>query len=129
MDATRLPANFASTANSVEALAFLVKDALLVVDDFAPTGLQGDRELHGVAERIFRAAGNQQGRSRMTNGSTTASSQPPRALVLATGEEVPRGLSIRARLLILDVNPGDVNCCALTGCREVRPWGHFWFGR
>ena len=43
MDASRLPANFASTGNAVEALAFHAKDALLVVDDFAPTG---EGELH-----------------------------------------------------------------------------------
>jgi hypothetical protein len=38
MDARRLPGNFASTANALEELAFLAKDALLVVDDFVPTG-------------------------------------------------------------------------------------------
>ncbi len=125
MDAAHLPANFASTANSVEMLAFLAKDALLVVDDFAPTGLPGDRELRGIAERIFRAAGNQQGRSRMSNGQTSASSQPPRALVLATGEEVPKGLSIRSRLLIINVNPGEVDTVALTECQEAALQGQF----
>jgi hypothetical protein len=34
MEASRLPANFASTANALESLAFFAKDALLVVDDF-----------------------------------------------------------------------------------------------
>jgi hypothetical protein len=38
MDASGLPANFASTANALELLAFSANDALLVVDDFAPTG-------------------------------------------------------------------------------------------
>src|SRR5579871_2574134 len=37
MDATNLPANFASTGNALEGIAFHAKDALLVVDDFAPT--------------------------------------------------------------------------------------------
>ncbi len=47
MDAKCLPANFASTGNaSLQPLAFQAKDALLVVDDYAPTGRQGDGELH-----------------------------------------------------------------------------------
>jgi hypothetical protein len=39
MGASHLPANFASTANALEEIAFAAKDALLVVDDFAPAGL------------------------------------------------------------------------------------------
>ena len=42
MEASRLPANFASTGNALELLAFSAKDALLVVDDFAPQGGTGD---------------------------------------------------------------------------------------
>ena len=72
MDASRLPANFASTANALEELAFSAKDALLVVDDFAPTGGVGDSALYAVAERLFRAAGNHQGRSRMGGHGTLA---------------------------------------------------------
>ena len=108
MDASRLPANFASTANSLEHLAFSAKDALLVVDDFVPTGGMGDNLLHGVAERLFRAVGNRQGRNRMGSNGQLRSSQSPRALLLATGEEVPRGQSLRARLLMVEVQPGDV---------------------
>ena len=91
MDASRLPANFASTANALEGLAFHAKDALLVVDDFAPTGRRGDGELNSIAERLFRATGNQQGRSRLGGNGRLSAPKPPRALVLATGEEVPRG--------------------------------------
>jgi len=123
LDATRLPANFASTANALESLAFHAKDALLVADDFAPTGLEGDRGLHGLAERLFRAAGNQQGRSRLSNGGRPSAAKPPRALVLATGEDVPKGQSIRARLLIIDVTPGEVDCATLTECQEAAQQG------
>ena len=125
MEATRLPANFASTANALESLAFHAKDALLVVDDFAPAELQGDRELNSVAERLFRSAGNQQGRSRLNNAGHPSLARPPRALVLATGEDVPRGQSIRARMLIIDVSPGDVNCAVLTECQNAARQGHF----
>src|SRR5262249_35935312 len=59
MDGRSLPANFASTGNALEWLAFYAKDALLVVDDFAPRARGGDGELQSIAERLFRAAGNQ----------------------------------------------------------------------
>jgi hypothetical protein len=43
----------------------------------------------------------------------------PRALILATGEEVPQGQSIRARLLIVDVRGGDVDRTALSECQRA----------
>jgi len=124
MDASRLPANFASTANSLEHLAFSAKDALLVVDDFVPTGGSADNLLHGVAERLFRSVGNRQGRNRMGSNGQLRSSQSPRALLLATGEEVPRGQSLRARLLMVEVQPGDVNRGSLNECQNAAQHGH-----
>src|SRR5262249_53219495 len=38
MDRLHLPASWSSTANALEGIAFQIKDALLVIDDFAPTG-------------------------------------------------------------------------------------------
>jgi len=109
MDANGLPASFSSTGNALEELVFAAKDALLVVDDFVPTGGIDDRALHGVAERLFRAAGNHQGRGRMNGQGTLLASRPPRALLLGTGEQVPRGDSLRGRLIIVEVHPGDVD--------------------
>ena len=113
MNAAHLPANFASTGCALEEIAFQAKDSLVVIDDFVPTGRGTDGALQGLAERIFRAAGNRQGRSRMT-GHGLRASRPPRALLLATGEEVPHGHSIRARLFVIEARPGDVNQWALT---------------
>jgi hypothetical protein len=76
LDAAHLPGHFASTANALESLAFEGKDALLVIDDYAPTGRYGDDRLENVAERLFRAAGNQQGRSRMTGNGRVKSPRP-----------------------------------------------------
>ena len=109
MDATNLPANFASTGNALEGIAFHAKDALLVVDDFAPTGTHRDSDLDRIAERLFRAAGNRQGRSRLSGNGRLSAPKPPRALVLATGEKVPPGRSIRARLLVVEVTSGEVD--------------------
>jgi hypothetical protein len=124
MDAAHLPAHFASTANALEVLAFHGKDALLVVDDFAPTGRHGDDGLENVAERLFRAVGNQQGRSRMFGNGRLQQARPPRALLLATGEKVPQGHSIRARLVIVEVALGEVDRAVLSECQRYAEDGH-----
>src|SRR5262249_21269148 len=53
MDARHLPGSWASTGNSLESLAFAAKDALLVVDDFAPGGGTHDvQRYHREADRL-----------------------------------------------------------------------------
>jgi hypothetical protein len=108
MDARHLPAGWSSTGNALEALAFAAKDALLVVDDFCPAGSAADvQRSHKDADRLFRGQGNHAGRQRMRADATLRPAKPPRGLVLSTGEDVPRGQSLRARLLVLEVSPGD----------------------
>ena len=51
--------------------------------------------------------------------------QPPRALLLATGERVPGGPSLRARLLIVDVAPGQVDRARLSECQRAGQKGQF----
>jgi hypothetical protein len=110
MDARRLPANWSSTGNALEGLAFAAKDALLVVDDFAPSGTPADvARFHREAERLLRAAGNGSGRQRMRADGSLRPPKPPRCLVLATGEDIPRMQSIRARLLIVEAAKGDID--------------------
>jgi hypothetical protein len=109
LDARHLPGSWTSTGNALEGLAFLAKDALLVVDDFAPAGNQADvQRYHRDAERLLRAQGNRAGRQRMTADAQLRAAKWPRGLVLATGEDVPRGQSARARALIIEVGPGDI---------------------
>jgi hypothetical protein len=138
MEASHLPANFASTGNALESLASSAKDGLLVVDDFVPIGGSGDSALQRLAERLFRAVGNHQARSRMRGDGHLQVPRLPRALVMATGEEVPRGESIRARMLIVEVRPGEVDRAALSRCQAVAEGGRFtaalgaylaWFAR
>jgi hypothetical protein len=71
---------------------------------------------HGAADRLFRAAGNGAGRGRLDSSAALRESKPPRALILSTGEEIPRGHSVRARLLITEIAkgaiaPGDLGKC------------------
>lgn len=108
LDARHLPANWSSTGNALEALAFTAKDALLVVDDFCPTGSSSDvQRYHKEADRLFRGQGNRAGRQRLRADASLRPSKPPRGLTLSTGEDTPRGQSLRARLLVQEVSPGD----------------------
>ena len=87
----RLPASWADTANMLEKKAFLAKDAVLVVDDFAPTGTTADiQRLHREADRLFRAAGNRSGRARMRADGGSRPTYYPRGLIVSTGEDIPR---------------------------------------
>src|SRR5262249_39092121 len=99
LDARHLPGNWSSTGNALEGLAFVTKDALLVIDDFAPQASAADAfRLQREADRIFRAQGNRAGRLRMWADTTLRSPKHPRGLVLSTGEDVPLGQSLRARV-------------------------------
>lgn len=119
MDARHLPAAWASTGNALEGLAFQAKDALLVVDDFAPAGSTYDvQRLHREADRFLRAQGNQAGRQRMRSDATLRPAKQPRGLTLSTGEDVPRGQSLRARVLVLEMGPDDVDWHILTRCQQ-----------
>jgi len=110
-----LPAQWASTANALERLAFEAKDCLLVIDDFAPHGAPLEvARLHATAERVFRGAGNRAGRGRMAADGSMRPDYPPRGLLLASGEDVPAGHSLAARLVVVQVAPGDVRVAALT---------------
>ncbi|MGH7223354.1 MAG: hypothetical protein ACRELF_09005, partial [Gemmataceae bacterium] len=119
LDRCNLPGNWSSTANSLEAVAFACKDGLLVVDDFKPSGSTHDvSRLHQQAERLFRAQGNGAGRGRMRRDGSLAPDRPPRGLILSTGEEIPRGESLRARLFITEVVAGDIDPAKLTLCQS-----------
>jgi hypothetical protein len=121
-----LPANWASTANFLERLAFLTKDAVLVIDDFAPRGTQADvQALHRDADRILRAQGNRAGRGRLRSDATARPEYYPRGIILSSGEDVPRGHSLRPRIWIAEVSPGDVDVARLTEAQEAARQGMF----
>jgi Domain of unknown function (DUF3854)/Domain of unknown function (DUF927) len=125
-DARHLPGSWLSTGNALEALAFAAKDILLVVDDFAPGGAAADvARMHREADRVFRAQGNQAGRARLRPDGTMRPSKRPRGLILSTGEEVPRGQSLRARLLIVEVSPDDVDWERLADCQSDAAQGRY----
>ena len=126
MDSRHLPASWLSTGNALEGLAFLAKDVLLVVDDFAPTGTSNDvQRYHKEADRLFRGQGNQAGRGRMRSDGSLRPAKPPRGLILSTGEDIPRGLSLRARGLFLELGPNDLDWQRLSECQQDAASGRY----
>lgn len=114
-----LPGSWDSTMNSLQALAFYAKDAVLIVDDFVPRGSMSDiQRLHRDADRLIRSAGNQQGRGRMNADGSLRHPMWPRGLLISTGEDIPRGASCRARLIVLEADPNDMDWNTLTLCQR-----------
>lgn len=122
LDARNLPCSWSSTANAMEALAFVAKNAVLVIDDFVPQGSSYQvKALQATADRIIRAQGNQAGRARLTDVSGMQTTMYPRGIVMSTGEDTPEGHSVRARMLIREISAGDIQPADLTVCQGMRP--------
>jgi hypothetical protein len=122
--AKNLPAAWSSSANSLEAIAHTAKDAILVIDDFCPIGAAADQaRLHASADRVLRAQGNHSGRGRCWADGTVRPTKPPRGLIVATGEDIPRGQSLRARLATEQVGKDSVNWAGITKAQEAARTG------
>jgi hypothetical protein len=107
--------NFSDTANALEQRAFVLKDTLMLVDDFHPSVFAYEAHAKEVIlQRLVRAAGNRTGRARLTSEAKERRRYDPRGLILITGEELPSVQSTLARLLILDLDRGAVDLKKLT---------------
>ena len=126
MDASHLPANWSSTGNALEALAFAAKDALMVVDDFCPAGSQADvLRYHKEADRLFRAQGNRSGRQRCRTDGSPRAGKAPRGTILSTGEDIPHGHSLRARLMVVELVSSDAKPARNSLGMFGEPLSHF----
>lgn len=116
-----LPADWLGTANSLEKLSFHAKDVLFVVDDFRPAMSQSEnRKMQDAAARIIRAAGNRQGRSRLDSGSSFRRTYAPRGVVVSTAERGTAGVSVKSRLLNVDIEPLDIDKGKLADAQAQR---------
>ena len=118
-----LPANWKSTANYLESLAFAAKDMLIVVDDYSPRSPRERDAIQEKAERLFRGKANQQGRQRLGADLRARPTRYPRGLILATGEELPAGQSLRARIVFQSVGKDDITAEKLTVAQELAAAG------
>jgi hypothetical protein len=115
-----LPGSWTSTANALEEAAFTLKDALQVVDDFAPSSTRADADkMASTADRLLRAQGNGSARGRLRADGSRRPGRPPRGMILATAEDLPRGNSIRGRTLVLEVAKGSVRLDRLSTIQQL----------
>lgn len=122
-DRGSLPANFDSTANSVEGLLFAAKDAPAVVDDYNPAPDRRTQErMDQVAHRLLRSVGDLRGRSRMSADASVRRAKQPRCLAVATGEMSPPGAeSSAARAFEVEWLKGSVRLDRLSRAQKDAP--------
>ena len=121
-----LPASWHNTANANEAIAFILKDALDVIDDFKPIGGAVERQrMHADADKLLRAAGNRAGRGRLNSDSSMRAAKPPRGTIISTGEETPGGGSLNARLWVTEVQKGMIDKAKLTTAQSMALSGFY----
>ena len=123
-DEKHIPANWGSTPYSIQGITHLAKDIICGVDDFVPKGTQIEQaKLHGKAETVLRGQANSSGRARCNPDGSVRPERPPRGLIISTGEDIPRGQSLVARLLATEVKEGSVDWAQLTLCQKQRREG------
>ena len=121
-----LPGNWSTTANSLERMAFLAKDCVFTVDDFAPSGSTHEvSKLHREADRLFRGQGNRAGRGRMKADGSLRPENFPRGLIISSGEDIPKGQSLRSRTIIIELTNGDIDLVVLTEMQRFASEGVF----
>lgn len=105
-----MPASFHDTANSIRRKSFVLKDSLLVVDDFHPeTSLQERRRMESLVQSLSRAYGNGDSRGRMTSDRKLEDAMPSRGLAIMSGEQTPDlGPSGVTRFYMINVERGDI---------------------
>jgi len=123
-NASSLPGAWISTGNSLEHQASQTKDAVFVVDDYKPAGNRYEmQKMQSTAERFIRSIGNRAGRGRLNPDATSKATYIPRGVVICTGEDLPNGESLRARIASVSLKPGDFNLEELTRAQQRRDEG------
>lgn len=105
---------WSSTYGSWEAVSHTLKDVLLILDDYKPSVVRIDQ-----VTRFIQNYSTSSGRQRRRSDMTLMPSMRPRSLILATGEDSPNlEPSVSARILYVDLKPGDVDLDALTAAQR-----------
>lgn len=111
--------NFSDTANSLEKRAFILKDALMVVDDFHPDSRKSDsQQKENLAQRLIRSYSNRTGRGRLNSDATDKGRYEPRGMLLITGEEIVSLQSTLARVMVIEYSKNDIDKAKLTAFQK-----------
>ena len=120
-DHKNLPEGWASTDNILEKQTFVVKDAPLIIDDFAPQAAGMDAQAYERrAARLIRSIGNHSPRNRMNADTSTRTGFMARGLVISTGEQLPTGQSVLARILPVEISPRSIDLELLTQAQQAQ---------
>ena len=126
MNSRNLPGNWSSTDNSLEINAYMLKDSLFGIDDFNPTGSYVEiQEAHRKFERIGRGQGNKAGRGRLKSDLSLNKTYSSRGMIMANGETTPKGQSLLARQLVLELEKDHLNSEKLYELNGYRDGGRF----
>jgi hypothetical protein len=102
------------------------KDVLFEIDDYNPMGTASDHLAMGrMADRLYRGAANRTGRSRLTASIDLRTAHYARGMLSSSGEDLPTGRSLRARLWIVELSPKAMNLAVLTECQGYAREGRF----
>lgn len=95
---------WSNTPYGAESRAHSLKDCLMLLDDLKPGTINESDKAKWVA--FIQAAVDALGRKRATRTGTAATSLPPRALIISTGEAIPEAgeASYTARMLLAQLN-------------------------
>lgn len=107
---SRAPKDWTSTVTDLEGAMFAIKDAPIILDDYAPahSGASEARDLAKKAHYVVRSVGNRSARGRSRADLTAQTLRPPRGLVIATAEQPLIGQSIVGRMVYVQVPPGSL---------------------
>ncbi len=104
------PKDWMSTVTDLEGAMFAIKDAPLVIDDFAPqfASAADSRDMHKRAHYVVRSVGNRSSRGRARADLSERTTRVPRGLVIATAENPLIGQGIVGRMLYVNVQKTDL---------------------
>ncbi len=108
--AASLPANFKDTANALEKKGYILKDMLMIVDDFHPAATMNERRtMEQTMQSISRMYGDRRARDRLNTEIALRSGNIPRGNVAVTGEDIAAiGQSGIARNFIVEMQPDSL---------------------
>jgi hypothetical protein len=127
MHVKNLPGNWTSSANDLEATAFMLDGVLFVVDDYSPDSTRMDAARRAAAaDRLIRGSANRSGRGRLRPDGTRRPVKLPRGQILTSAEDMPPSIkSLRARTFVVKVAGGDVSVPKLTEAQKTAVAGTY----
>jgi hypothetical protein len=127
MHVKNLPGNWTSSANDLEATAFMLDGVLFTVDDYSPDATRTDAARRAAAaDRLIRGSANRSGRGRLRPDGTRRPVKLPRGQILTSAEDMPPGIkSLRARTFVVKVAGGDVSIPKLTEAQKTAAAGTY----